>query len=181
MYHLAEWFPHPSAHCCLNCCPDYFVYLDCQLKLPFSYQSLTWSEDQRLIPNTRTLSKLAKVLEYFLVIVWEPKPDITWSPFRRESRGYQRVQRDRVRKQPSGQRNATIKSSRDISLNDQRNQRTRWRIQVRIKQKVEVLSLIESKCRAVQKRTLQMHWTGMSVSKPILAPKDLFWDDLHSN
>ena len=47
------------------------------------------------------------MLEYFLVIVCKPKADITWSPFRREPRGYQRVQQDRVSQQPSGQRNAT--------------------------------------------------------------------------
>ena len=50
-----EWFPHPSAYCCLECCPTYSVLLDCQLKLPFSSQSLTWSEDQRLIPNIQEL------------------------------------------------------------------------------------------------------------------------------
>ena len=45
----ARVVPHPSAYCCLECCSTYSVLLDCQLKLPFSFQSLTWSEDQRLI------------------------------------------------------------------------------------------------------------------------------------
>ena len=70
--------PHPSAHCCLNCCPDYSVLLDCQLQLPFSFQSLTWSQDQKVDSNIQELmSKLAWVLEYFLVIVCKPKADIT--------------------------------------------------------------------------------------------------------
>ena len=69
--------PHPSAHCCLN-----WSRLFCTTGLPaatsFQLPVFNLISGSKVDSNIQELmSKLAWVLEYFLVIVCKPKADIT--------------------------------------------------------------------------------------------------------
>ena len=78
--------------------------MDCQLKLPFSSRSIAWSDDQRKLENTRIL--VPNLCKCWFNSWWlsETRGRHHMVTFRRESRGYQRVQQeDRVSNQPSDQ------------------------------------------------------------------------------
>ena len=62
----ARVVPHPSAYCCLECCPYYFVLLGLLAETSFQLSVLTWSEDQKVDSKYKNFNPTSPSVELIL-------------------------------------------------------------------------------------------------------------------
>ena len=97
-----ERFPHPSAYCCLKCCPHYFVLYGLPAEIPFQQSLFNLISGSKVVWKYKNLyPNLCKVLATFLVIVWNPRQTSHGHLFDVSHEVVNESSKDRVSNQPS--------------------------------------------------------------------------------